>query len=144
MFLHAVLSKRHFFSLLYTTKKCLSTDERLETIKKKVTTAMVSPLSRLGGLPEVLSDVDERLAEVNLEFCAAEVVVQLLPPFLRSMLLFVNEPCSLGFVEQRVHDVVLLSAQPRHAPGQHVALRVHELAKDQDVRVVYELDSKSA
>lgn len=100
--------------------------------------------SRLGGLPEVLGDVDERLAKVNLEFCAAEVVVQLLPPFLRSMLLLVDEPCSLGFVEQRVHDVVLLSAQPRHVPGQHVALRVHELAKDQDVRVVYELDSKSA
>lgn len=112
--------------------------------KKRSLKQWFLPSSRFGGLPEVLGDVDERLAKVNLKFGAAEVVVQLLPPFLRSMLLLVDEPCSLGFVEQRVHDVVLLSAQPRHTPGQHVALRVHELAQDQDVRVVYELDSKSA
>lgn len=100
--------------------------------------------SSLGWLPEVLCDVDERLAEVDLEFCVTKVVVQFLPSFLRGMFLLVDEPCSLGFVEQRVHDVVLLSAQTRHVPRQHVALRVHELAQDQDVRVVYELDSKSA
>lgn len=50
------------------------------------------PSSCLGGLPEVLGDVDERLAKVNLEFRAAEVVVQLLPPLLRSVLLLVDEP----------------------------------------------------
>lgn len=116
------------FLLLYT--KMLVAKHCLKAIKKNVTTMRFHYFLHWRGLFEVFFDVDEWLAKVDLELCAAEVVVQLLPPFLRGMFLVVDESCPLSFVEQSAHNLVLFSAEACHMPWQLVSSRVHELAQD--------------